>query len=270
MRDCEKELLLEEQKQIAVLYNNESILSKCPDGRLIIRKRYNRTDYYHEIGKGSAKRQINITKNLDLIKALTAKVIAEKRIIRASANVSALKKAKNRLKSTDIKDILAELPDKYAEAVNMLRKKCIKDWLDSDYERARYNPKSHIHETCYGDLVRSKSEVIIANALYSFDIPFHYEEKFKYPSENGDWYYPDFTIILPDGSKLIWEHFGLLKELGYCVKNAYKLHTYQQNNYVIGKNIIITQDDNKGNCSSAQIYDIIKEQILPLFTALNK
>jgi hypothetical protein len=262
-------ILLEQRIQKAVIVRNRKIIAEAPEGTLSIRNRKMKRAYYQEIKNAEFSRQINITKDPDMITALTVKAIAAKRISRARVNLKALEQMKRRYQSTEAEDILAQLPDKYTDAVNMLRQRHIDDWMSAEYDRAPFDPEAHIHETCYGDLVRSKSEQIIANALYSYGIPFRYEEKFKYPSENGDWYYPDFTILLPDGSTLIWEHFGLLKNLGYCIHNGYKLHTYQKNNYVIGKNLIITQDDNKGNCSGAIIYGIIEKQILPLFAGLS-
>ena len=73
----------------------------------------------------------------------------------------------------------------------------------------------------------------------------------------------NFTIWPPDGERLIWEHLGLLGEMGYCVENAYKLNSYQHNDLIIGKNLILTQDDSRGTCSSTVIYHIIETYILP-------
>lgn len=162
------------------------------------------------------------------------------------------------------------LPEKYWEVL-LLRQK--QQTAQAPYQRAPFDPGKHIHETRSGLLVRSKSEVIIANALSGYGIPFHYEEQFPYPNENGDFYYPDFTIPFPDGERLLWEHLGLLSDLSYCIHNAQKLHTYQQHGFLIGKNLILTQDDNRGSCGSAFIYRIIERDILPRFeqvTSANK
>ena len=47
--------------------------------------------------------------------------------------------------------------------------------------------------------------------------------------------------------------------------NAKKMYTYNANHYVIGKNLIITQDDVDGGCDSALVYHIIENYILPYF-----
>jgi hypothetical protein len=49
-----------------------------------------------------------------------------------------------------------------------------------------------VHRTTRGELVRSKSEVIIADMLASLGLPYGYEQPFTGP--DGSVRYPDFTI----------------------------------------------------------------------------
>jgi hypothetical protein len=49
-----------------------------------------------------------------------------------------------------------------------------------------------IHRTSRGELVRSKSEVIIANLLHTLGITYAYEQSFT--GQDGSVRYPDFTI----------------------------------------------------------------------------
>ncbi|MBK7919037.1 MAG: hypothetical protein IPJ94_22805 [Chloroflexi bacterium] len=64
-----------------------------------------------------------------------------------------------------------------------------------------------IHQTLSGDLVRSKSEVIIANILFQSGIPFQYELSLRAP--DGTHRLPDFTIEW-QGNTYFWEHLGML------------------------------------------------------------
>ena len=41
--------------------------------------------------------------------------------------------------------------------------------------------------------------------------------------------------------------------------------TYQKHGFLIGRNLILTQDDEKGNCSSGYIDEIVRTQLLPYF-----
>lgn len=69
-----------------------------------------------------------------------------------------------------------------------------------------------IHRTLTEQMVRSKSEVIIANMLFERGIPFQYEVPLYAP--DGTFYLPDFTINWR-GEKWYWEHLGMLQDAGY-------------------------------------------------------
>lgn len=69
-----------------------------------------------------------------------------------------------------------------------------------------------IHSTLAEYMVRSKSEVIIANMLFDRDIPFTYEEPLFAP--DGTFDLPDFTITW-QGEDWYWEHLGRLDDEGY-------------------------------------------------------
>lgn len=63
-----------------------------------------------------------------------------------------------------------------------------------------------IYTTQKGDLVRSKSEVIIANMLYTSNIDYIYEKKLVI---NNNSKFPDFTIY-HNNKTFYWEHLGLI------------------------------------------------------------
>jgi hypothetical protein len=69
-----------------------------------------------------------------------------------------------------------------------------------------------IHHTLANYMVRSKSEVIIANILFDRNIPFKYEVPLFAP--DGTFYIPDFTITW-NGKQWYWEHLGLLDREDY-------------------------------------------------------
>ncbi|MBN1139883.1 MAG: AAA family ATPase [Anaerolineae bacterium] len=69
-----------------------------------------------------------------------------------------------------------------------------------------------IHRTLTEQMVRSKSEVIIANMLFDRDIPFQYEVPLYAP--DGTFYLPDFTINW-QGEEWYWEHLGMLHDENY-------------------------------------------------------
>lgn len=110
---------------------------------------------------------------------------------------------------------------------------------------------NRIYSTVKGDRVRSKSEVIIANLLAENDITYEYEKKLEY--ENGKWIEPDFTIILPEGRELYWEHLGMLGVESYDKRWLEKQEIYD--NYYNGK-LIVTYE---GATITDSALDIIKK-----------
>ncbi|MBR4152347.1 MAG: ATP-dependent DNA helicase RecQ [Selenomonadaceae bacterium] len=81
-----------------------------------------------------------------------------------------------------------------------------------------------IYKTQDGNFVRSKSEVIIANLLYAAEINYRYEEPLEV---DGVKILPDFTIYLPNGRKIFWEHIGMLGVEKYDKRWVEKLNLYK-------------------------------------------
>ena len=115
-----------------------------------------------------------------------------------------------------------------------------------------------IHLSANGTAVRSKSEVIIADALSSRKILFKYEEPFT--GADGSTRYPDFTIVDDDtGETYLWEHLGMLGVESYRKKWEKKLAWYRANGVDDADNggpsgtLIITEDTPAGGISSAAI-----------------
>jgi len=82
-----------------------------------------------------------------------------------------------------------------------------------------------IHQTLAGHMVRSKSEVIIANMLHERGIPFSYEVLRTAP--DGTFYLPDFTVTW-NGEPWFWEHWGLMHDEKYRNHRETKLKWYAE------------------------------------------
>lgn len=83
-----------------------------------------------------------------------------------------------------------------------------------------------IYQTLAGTMVRSKSEVIIANMLSERGIPFKYEVQLLAP--DGTFYLPDFTILW-NGERWFWEHWGLMDSEDYRNHQKTKKQWYEKN-----------------------------------------
>lgn len=86
----------------------------------------------------------------------------------------------------------------------------------------------HIHRSRRGELMISKSEVIIANELAAAGIVYEYEQPLV--GSDGTRRYPDFTIDDADtGIIWFWEHLGMLGDAEYDRKWTAKLAWYRSN-----------------------------------------
>ncbi len=122
-----------------------------------------------------------------------------------------------------------------------------------------------IHRTRNGLAVRSKSEVVIADLLYSKGIEFQYELPFR--GDDGSWRSPDFTIEDDTtGTTFYWEHLGMLQRSSYRQKWEQKLAWYREHGVLPHEEgggpagvLIVTKDGDDGSISSAEIEALIDE-----------
>jgi hypothetical protein len=92
----------------------------------------------------------------------------------------------------------------------------------------RVYDNKHIHRSKRGELMISKSEVIIANELASAGVEYEYER--PYLGEDKTRRYPDFTIEdAGTGVTWFWEHLGMLGDEEYERKWGLKLAWYRAN-----------------------------------------
>ena len=101
------------------------------------------------------------------------------------------------------------------------------------------NPETLKFYTKMGIIVRSKSEVIIATALYDNNIKFEYEKPIKI---SNDIFYPDFTVEKKNGDIILCEHFGRIDNPDYRNKTYRKILKYNESGYYQGKNLILTYE----------------------------
>ena len=99
----------------------------------------------------------------------------------------------------------------------------------------RIYDNKHIHRSRGGELMISKSEVIIANELATAGIVYEYERELIGKDRTPR--YPDFTIEDPDtGVTWYWEHLGMLDVPEYEKKWKAKLEWYRENDVLpLGK-----------------------------------
>lgn len=129
----------------------------------------------------------------------------------------------------------------------------------------RFLEDNLIHRTRRGEAVRSKSEVIIADLLYSKGVDYQYEARMI--GSDGSVRYPDFTFE-DDAMGIIyyWEHLGLLNNRTYRERWQRKLDWYRRQGVLPldqgggpAGTLITTRDDVRGGIQSDDIERIVNE-----------
>ena len=117
-----------------------------------------------------------------------------------------------------------------------------------------------IHKTARGELVRSKSEVIIADALFHNGLDYQYEPELIL---DGKVKRPDFKIIDADtGEVWYWEHCGMMSDARYAKRWHDKEKFYAKNGIERGKNLIVTEEYAGEGLDSYKINEMIKDVFL--------
>ena len=135
---------------------------------------------------------------------------------------------------------------------------CLARWEQLSGEPACRYEKSGDYYTEKGERVRSKSELMIANALFHAGMPYHYEYPLKLGS--GEWVYPDFSILdLPNRKIYYWEHFGRMSDNEYMNRTLQKIRAYEENGIWPGDKLLMTFESAETPLGTREIKDILVE-----------
>jgi len=122
-------------------------------------------------------------------------------------------------------------------------------------------PYAHhlIHRTTTGVLVRSKSEVIVADILTKLGITYEYEKRLTSKTNPNDFRLPDFTVYY-EGDTWYWEHRGMLSVPTYKAAWERKENWYKENGIL--DQVVTSEDGDDGSIDAAAIEAIARKTIL--------
>jgi len=247
---------LELQKQLRRKYM--AVMRKLPEGKLTVSVVKGGLYYY----SGTGKNRVYVgTGDRKQIKDIQKRRLLEETIKRIDQNMLLMEAFLEKYQSTELETVVKDLPKAYrmASAVQVHSEVFInaKKWEAKTYQKSTRNEADLRHKTQKGDLVRSKSEVIIANILYGRNIPYHYEE---IVSINGVTMAPDFKIAVVSENRFKFlEHCGMISDAEYRESFLWKLRNYIEDGYVPWRDVFFTFDDLEGSIDTLTIYKIIDQ-----------
>lgn len=252
------ELAKDEIARLEKLYKKvDKQLTNVPEGCLKWQNIKGKTYYYHQYmvkdnenkNVGSKIRTEYIRKDSTLAKDLANKQyysVLKSTIIN---NLKCLKTFVNRYyddKMDNIYDSLNDARKKLVIPLYLTIKEQVRTWSEEEYEENNNYPENLRYETEQGEIVRSKSEVIIANILFKHreDILYKYEKPLTLVIDGREkQVHPDFTIInVHTGKITYWEHAGLMDDAHYVNEFVRKMNSYVTNGLVIGRDVVVSYE----------------------------
>lgn len=243
------------EKQINLITED---IKRLPQGHLVFAKNGPYTKWYRS-------RKKNFTyipkKDIQLAEALALKKYYTLQLEELKQEYLFLKQYLDttNLKSKKSAQLLNEASDYYSllKAYFNSYSQPVREWISCGYPSNPNYPEHLIHKTLAGHFVRSKSEVIIANALYLNHIPYRYECSLVL---NDITIYPDFTILHPHTmNEVYWEHFGKMDSPSYIEQTYQKLRTYGNNGIIPSINLITTYETAKNPIASDYVEQLIQQ-----------
>lgn len=232
--------LIKTEETILLMLRHE--LNATRGGKLYVKKAKDKV-FYTEYSHG---KEVGIGHNKDRVYKLARRNYVSTQYELSRSYIDLLKKIYNLLDAdkaiSSITSKLAQYESLHLDMSRILFSRNEQNWLTKPYERNPAYPKELKFSTTKNKLMRTKSELIIANRLEHYNIPYLPEmplwfEYNMYPI------YPDFTILKSNGDIVIWEHMGRMDKEDYFIKNSRKIIEYRQNGYSQNTNLIITLEE---------------------------
>lgn len=220
----------------------QASIAKGPQGKLRDAKHRGKYQYYLRSEKTETCGTYIKKKNVKLAISLAQKEYDEAFVEEALKELKLLKRYLSVVTQANIRNVY----EKMSEGKRLLVRPVITDdesyvnqWLSEEYRPGYFEEGEPEYFTQKGERVRSKSEMIIANELLKYGVPYKYE----YPitlSGYGD-ARPDFLCLnVRRRKEVILEHFGKMDDYRYVSKNIPKIDIYQKNGFYQGDNLIMS------------------------------
>lgn len=260
-----------------LLFTKKKSYEKAPQGRIRISQNGGHPEYYLVTERGSLRGKYLPHSQKTLARQLAQKDYDARLIKLLQKEITALQ---NYMKQTSNGRAIPELYDSLCPARRSLITPAILTneqyaarWQDVSWTGRPFASDAPYICTARGERVRSKSEVIIADTLFRYNIPYRYEFPITLKRINSadirrDFgrsvtLYPDFLCLnTRTRTEFYWEHFGLMDDPAYSNNAAGKLRLYTENGILSGRNLIITMETQTEPPSIKALEKLIEEFLL--------
>ena len=242
----------------------EKALANVPEGSLRINKCRGVPQYYHKFAPGDTRGRYIASENRQLAEKLAQK----------DYDIRLLERSRDELKTLNVmikkyekgigEDLFGQLnPCRQAliTPVMVPDDEFVRQWLSQPYKGLGFDPGYPEIYNSSGLRVRSKSEMMISDKYNEFGITSKYECPLYL--EVYGFVYPDFTLLNVRLRKVFYhEHCGMMDDPPYADSNVDKIHAYERNGIIQGKNLILTFETKNRPLLPMDIELLIKEFLL--------
>ncbi len=268
--------ILNYYERLIEYYNNEVINS--PPGYLVSQKNHGCDQFLHVYQNNGKLIRRGINQDTAMQQALARKEFSKRALKVLEADAACLKRAVNEMHPFDPDEIVrsmrngyAKLPEEFffdrkqlgislhldnEQTARILRHR---EWGQLPFEQSTYHADGKKIRTSRGEQVKSKSEALILERLYSYGINVRYEQK---QTINGIIIAPDFTFEGSGGNLFYWEHIGMMDNAAYAGRNYSKIKKYYSAGLLPGDNLILSFERH-GIIDMEMIDAIIKFEVIP-------
>ena len=264
---------------LALIETKEHALKNAPSGSVrIVQRRNNVLQFYKKTTPGDYQGTYMPREDDALARRLVQKDYDQRALEQAKRELRVIQHFQTSLQKNSVDTAYVALDSTRKTLVTpatLTDTQYAERWQKVPYHQTKIHGDNKKLRTDNGDLVRSKSEVIIANALKNNNVPYRYEfplviERKEGDSENtasfvnGDYceFHPDFYCLnVRTRQEYAWEHFGMMDDPEYAARAVAKLSLYSANGYFPGKNLIISMESKSTQIDSLEINRLINEYL---------
>lgn len=224
--------------------SKEAALKRAPEGKLRINNTKSGPQYYYR-KHGNEKTGIYLPKKeIVLVRRLGQKDYDQRTLKSIQDEIDAIKKCLRKYPCPAAEEVFYIMSEQRKNLINPLEmtdEMFVEEWFSKEFDRKDPPDPDSGFSTVHGEIVRSKSEWIIASLLEDYKVPYRYECSLYL--EGMGIVHPDFSVLNVRLREVrYWEHEGMMDNPEYAEYAIRKERAYIRNGYYPGENLILTSE----------------------------
>ena len=255
-----EELMQEKERLADIVRKAERRLIKAPEGYVRIVKHRNGHQFYLRTDPKDKRGLYIPVSQRDIVEKLIQKKYDMEVKEAGEKQLTVIDRFLKGYDPDQLKTLYAALSEVRRERIipfDISDEEYCRIWQAFSYPAKQFAEGTPEQFTSKGECVRSKSEVMIADALYQAGIPYRYECPLEI---NGVTIHPDFTVLrISDRETLYWEHLGMMDNPEYAANALQRIRMYEMQDLYPGKHLIISMETSGQPINLAVIKGMIQK-----------